>query len=299
VKRQQGLSHVSPDAPKPPAPAGHSGRAAPRGSANLVTLGSAAVLAVYTAGFVRTKPAADRMAAESDEGPRRRPPAASTALPSAATATLASAVTAPNAVGSAVGAVPLAAAKTGEPAAPAAASADAATKALSASDANVAAHDSAAAKSGGGHKSPESGVTASTPPVTSAPNTPASAPVSAPVSAPAPVVSDAPPAAPVPAPAAAPEAPAAPPKVVYKDGAYIGRGTSRHGDIEAMVEIKDGKITSAIITQCLTRYSCSWINPLIPQVAQRQSAEVDYVSGATQSSNAFYYAVLQALAQAK
>jgi uncharacterized protein with FMN-binding domain len=260
-----------------------------------VTLGSAAVLAVYTAGFVRTKPAADRMAAESAEGPRRRPPAASTALPSAATATLASAVTAPNVGGSAVGAVPLASAQASKPVAPAAASADVATKAQTASDANVAAHDSATAKTGGGHKSSELGVTASTPPVTSAPSTPASAPVSAP----APVVSDAPPAAPVPAPATAPEAPAAPAKVVYKDGAYIGRGTSRHGDIEAMVEIKDGKITSAIITQCLTRYSCSWINPLIPQVAQRQSAEVDYVSGATQSSNAFYYAVLQALAQAK
>ncbi len=87
--------------------------------------------------------------------------------------------------------------------------------------------------------------------------------------------------------------------MVYKDGAYIGRGTSRHGDIEAMVEIKDGKITSTIITQCLTRYSCSWVNPLLPQVAQRQSAEIDYVSGATQSSNALYYAVLQALSQAK
>ena len=35
------------------------------------------------------------------------------------------------------------------------------------------------------------------------------------------------------------------------------------------------------------------------RVVARQSAEVDYVSGATVSSDAFYYAVTQALAQAK
>jgi uncharacterized protein with FMN-binding domain len=32
---------------------------------------------------------------------------------------------------------------------------------------------------------------------------------------------------------------------------------------------------------------------------QRQSAEVDYVTGATQSTNAFYDAVMDALAKAK
>jgi len=79
----------------------------------------------------------------------------------------------------------------------------------------------------------------------------------------------------------------------------MGRGTSRHGDIEAMVEIKDGRIVSAVISQCLTRYSCSWINHLLPQVVTRQSADVDYVSGATQSANALYYAVLQVLSPAK
>jgi|ERR1035437_6816839 uncharacterized protein with FMN-binding domain len=84
-----------------------------------------------------------------------------------------------------------------------------------------------------------------------------------------------------------------------KDGTFNGWGTSRHGDIQASVEIKNGKIVSAWISQCLTRYSCSWISMLPPEVIQRQSAEVDYVSGATQSSNAFYYAVVEALKQAK
>jgi uncharacterized protein with FMN-binding domain len=84
-----------------------------------------------------------------------------------------------------------------------------------------------------------------------------------------------------------------------KDGVFYGWGTSRHGDIQASVEIKSGKIVGAYISQCLTRYSCSWISMLPPEVVQRQSAEVDYVSGATQSSNAFYYAIVEALKAAK
>jgi uncharacterized protein with FMN-binding domain len=84
----------------------------------------------------------------------------------------------------------------------------------------------------------------------------------------------------------------------YKDGTYTGWGTSRHGDIQAQVVIADGRITSATIAQCLTRWPCSWIEPLPPQVVARQSAETDYVSGATQSTNAFYYAVVQALGKA-
>ena len=59
------------------------------------------------------------------------------------------------------------------------------------------------------------------------------------------------------------------------------------------------RIASASIAQCLTRYSCSWIAPLVPQVAARQSPEVDYVSGATESSYAFYDAVVEALSKAR
>lgn len=85
----------------------------------------------------------------------------------------------------------------------------------------------------------------------------------------------------------------------FKDGVYSGWGTSRHGDIQASVEIHEGRIVSASITQCLTRYSCSWISHLPGQVVSRQSANVDYVSGATQSTNAFYYAIIEALSKAK
>jgi uncharacterized protein with FMN-binding domain len=84
-----------------------------------------------------------------------------------------------------------------------------------------------------------------------------------------------------------------------KDGVFYGWGTSRHGDIQASVEIKNGKIIGAYISQCLTRYSCSWVSMLPGQVVSRQSPEVDYVSGATQSSNAFYYGVVEALKKAR
>jgi len=84
-----------------------------------------------------------------------------------------------------------------------------------------------------------------------------------------------------------------------KDGMFVGWGTSRHGDIQATVMVKDGKIVGAVISECLTQYSCSWISMLPQQVIDRQSAEVDFVSGATQSTNAFYYAVVNALKKAK
>jgi len=97
----------------------------------------------------------------------------------------------------------------------------------------------------------------------------------------------------------APAEPAPPPAPKWKDGTYTGWGTSRHGDIEAAVVIEGGRITSAVITQCLTRYSCSVIDMLPPQVTQRQSPDVDVVSRATQSADAFYYAVVEALGKAK
>jgi uncharacterized protein with FMN-binding domain len=93
----------------------------------------------------------------------------------------------------------------------------------------------------------------------------------------------------------------------YKDGTFSGWGSCRHGDIEASVMIQDGKIASVVISQCLTRYSCTWIAPKNPdsglpdlpaQVVQRQNAKVDYVSGATESSYAFADAVVAALSKA-
>jgi uncharacterized protein with FMN-binding domain len=104
---------------------------------------------------------------------------------------------------------------------------------------------------------------------------------------------DAPPASPPPADTVT--APAAPAASKWRDGTYTGWGDSRHGSIEATVVIRAGRIADAYISRCLTRYSCSWIDHLQIQVVDRQGPEVDFVSGATQSVNAFYYAVVEAL----
>jgi uncharacterized protein with FMN-binding domain len=87
--------------------------------------------------------------------------------------------------------------------------------------------------------------------------------------------------------------------VAYKDGVYFAWGTSRHGDVQMGVEIKGGRISSAFISECYTQYDCSWIAHLPKQVVARQSADVDFVSGATHSANALYKAVVAALKQAK
>jgi uncharacterized protein with FMN-binding domain len=86
---------------------------------------------------------------------------------------------------------------------------------------------------------------------------------------------------------------------VWKDGRYTGWGYSRHGNIEATVMIEGGRIARAVISQCRTRYSCAVIDTLPPEVAQRQSPDVDYVSGATQSADAFYEAIVAALDKAR
>lgn len=153
--------------------------------------------------------------------------------------------------------------------------------------------------------------------ITAGPAAPASPPTAsptAPSAAPATTYSSATPA-PVTASIAAPAAPApehkpdhkyvdvAPPAdpgtAIWKDGTYYGWGTSRHGDIQAEVYIEGGRIVVASISDCRTRYSCNIIEKLPPEVAQRQSPEVDYVTGATESAEAFYYAVKEALSKAK
>ena len=222
---------------------------------SLVAMSSAAVMAVYAAGYTRTRAAAQRLDAQSEE---RRPAAPRPAAPIA---------------------IP------GETAPAAAPVETSELKRL----APVA------------HEAPPA---TSVPQMEAATNpSPASEPVPAPPPVTAPAPAPNPPAQPVVAaiaPPAAPVAPLPPPNAPqWKDGTFLGWGTSRHGDIQASVVVEGGHIQSATIAQCLTRYSCSVIERLPPEVAQRQSPEVDYVSGATQSTNAFYYAVVDALSKAK
>ncbi|HTS25067.1 MAG TPA: FMN-binding protein [Bryobacteraceae bacterium] len=235
---------------------------------SLVAMSSAVVLAVYTAGYTRTRSAAHRLEAQAAE---RAP-----AMP-ARTVTH-----------------------------------DVQKDPVVASETPAQAPSVRAAETEG-HRDPVAAVKA-------VPAAPAPVPSEAPAEAPAPApaaalaapaesasepkteaVSALPAEASPPAPAAAttPAAPAPAPTPTWKDGTYTGWGSSRHGDIQAAVVIQGGRIESASIAQCRTRYSCSVIDRLPPEVSERQSAEVDYVSGATQSANAFYWAVMDALSKAK
>ncbi len=85
----------------------------------------------------------------------------------------------------------------------------------------------------------------------------------------------------------------------WRDGTYTGRGTSYHGDIEVEVVIQGGRIVKSGISGCYTRYSCGVIEHIINQPVERQSPEVDQVSRATESADAYYYAVLEALTNAE
>jgi uncharacterized protein with FMN-binding domain len=221
-------------------------------SGGLVAASCAAILAVYTAGYSRTREAAEKFEAQAQE---RRPAARSERTPAVQTqnAAAASATEVTQSVRETE--APLTRAVDASPAAPAA--------------------------------------SATTERIVE--------PVNAPVAAPAPaetaVVAAPPIVAPAPAPAPAP-LPAPPVVSKWKDGTYTGWGTSRHGDIEARVVIHEGRIVEAGISQCLTRYSCDVIDALIPQPVRLQSPDVDYVSRATESSDAFYYALVEALGKA-
>jgi uncharacterized protein with FMN-binding domain len=85
----------------------------------------------------------------------------------------------------------------------------------------------------------------------------------------------------------------------YRDGTYTGSGTSRRGDISVALTIQNSKVTGVKITGSTTYYPTSEIARLPGEVVGRQSASVDFVSGATESSLAFRGAVAQALSQAR
>jgi uncharacterized protein with FMN-binding domain len=229
---------------------------------SLVALSSAAVLAVYSAGYVRTK-SADRLALLASE---RRP-----ARPSAAEAIAPAPISLP----------PTAPAPTAAPAVPPAAAGPAPEAALAPTPPPAPDPGSAAAAL--------TPATEAASQVTAVPGpSPAPKPAAVQPSKPAPAAAPA-----APPPTAEPAAPA------LKDGTFKAWGTSRHGDIEAVVIIEGGKITYADFATCETKYPCNIIDKLPGQVVTRQSPEVDFVSGATESADAFYFAVVRALKQAK
>lgn len=102
---------------------------------------------------------------------------------------------------------------------------------------------------------------------------------------------------PIPAPPPAPGPPATP-AARWRDGIYTGHGDSPHGDMDVRVVIKDGRIVEAAIETCNTRYPCELIDPMVRQAVVIQSSNVDYVSRATESSEAYNDGLIEALNKA-
>ena len=84
----------------------------------------------------------------------------------------------------------------------------------------------------------------------------------------------------------------------YASGTYSATGSSRLGNVTVSVMISADRITNVQITSATTKYPVSRIASLPAQVISAQSANVNVVTGATYSSQAFKQAMQQALAQA-
>lgn len=92
----------------------------------------------------------------------------------------------------------------------------------------------------------------------------------------------------------------------YKDGSYIGSVQDAfYGNIQVRAVISGGKITDVIFLQFpndnrTSQYINSQADPMLKQEAiQAQSAQINGVSGASASSQAFQASLADALSQAK
>lgn len=82
----------------------------------------------------------------------------------------------------------------------------------------------------------------------------------------------------------------------YKDGTYEGSGNGFSGKVTLRVTIQNGKITSIDeVSQSETSPYWEEAKTLFSTIVEKQSAEVDTVTGATKSSDAIKEAVRQAL----
>jgi uncharacterized protein with FMN-binding domain len=135
--------------------------------------------------------------------------------------------------------------------------------------------------------------------------TPTSIPTSIPSNTPTPASSSS--SANPPAPTATPtSAPTPKPRGQYKDGSYTGSVQDAfYGNIQVQAIISNGKITVVNFLQYpndnrTSQYVNSQADPMLAQEAiQKQSAQVDIVSGASASSQAFQASLADALSQAK
>jgi uncharacterized protein with FMN-binding domain len=96
------------------------------------------------------------------------------------------------------------------------------------------------------------------------------------------------------------------PRGQYKDGSYTGSVQDAfYGNIQVQAVISGGKITNVIFLQYpndnrTSQYINSQADPMLAQEAiQAQSAQINGVSGASASSQAFQTSLADALSQAK
>lgn len=92
----------------------------------------------------------------------------------------------------------------------------------------------------------------------------------------------------------------------YKDGSYTGKvADAFYGNIQVQAVIKNGRIVDVIFLQAPNDNGTSvsinsQADPMLTQEAiQAQSANVDIISGASASSQAFQVSLADALSQAK
>ncbi|WP_434756368.1 FMN-binding protein [Paenibacillus amylolyticus] len=86
---------------------------------------------------------------------------------------------------------------------------------------------------------------------------------------------------------------------MYRDGSFEGTGSNRRGSIQVTVTIQKDQITDVEISQFAMHYSEQDVVDMPDEVIRKQSAQVNNVSGATYSTDAFSSAVQDALDQAR
>lgn len=86
-------------------------------------------------------------------------------------------------------------------------------------------------------------------------------------------------------------------KITYKDGIYIGSSEGKNGEIKVKVTVKDGRIHNIeILSHSDTENLFEIVyKKIISAVYEKQSAEVEIVSGATLTSNGLIRAIGNAL----
>jgi uncharacterized protein with FMN-binding domain len=101
-------------------------------------------------------------------------------------------------------------------------------------------------------------------------------------------------------------APPAPPTALYRDGSYSGDSVNAYfGNVQVEAVIGGGKLASVKILDypqdrgTSVRINSAALPQLVQEAISSQSANVDIVSGATQTSQAFEQSLASALAKAK